>query len=59
MDLLRKLILKPDSVIVKGPVSHLKSRKEIKTNAIPLGLLDSRTSTEVNLEKITGFEYST
>ena len=51
--------LNPDSVIVKGPLSHLRSRKEIKTNAIPLELLDSRTSTEVTLEKITGFKYST
>ncbi len=51
--------LNPDSVIVKGPLSHLRSKKEIKTNAIPLEILDSRTSTEVTLEKITGFEYST
>ena len=53
-----EIILKPDSVIVKGPASYLKSRKEIKTNTISIGLLDSRTSSEVNLDRITGFEYS-
>lgn len=51
--------LNPDSVIVKGPLSYLRVRKEINTNSIPLGLLDSRTSTEVNLDNIPGFEYST
>ena len=51
--------LNPDSVIVSGPLSYMRSKKEIKTNAIPLELLDSRTSTEVTLEKITGFKYST
>jgi len=53
-----EIILKPDSVIVKGPLSYLRSKNEIKTSTIPLGILDSRTSTEVNLHKITGFEYS-
>ena len=54
-----EIILNPDSVIVKGPLSYLKSRKEIETSTIPLGILDSKTSTEVNLVGITGFEYST
>lgn len=54
-----EIILNPDSVIVKGPLSHLKSSKEIATSTIPLGILDSKTSTEVNLDRIRGFEYST
>jgi len=51
--------INPDSVIVNGPLSHLRSRKEIKTTTMPLGLLDSKTSAEVNLDKIPGYEYST
>jgi hypothetical protein len=53
-----EIILNPDSVIVKGPLSYLKSRKEIETSTIPLGILDSKTSTEVNLDRIMGFEYN-
>lgn len=51
--------LNPDSVLVKGPLSYLRSRKEIRTSTVPLGLLDTKTSTEVNLVSMTGFEYST
>ena len=54
-----EIIFNPDSVVVRGPLSHLKSSKEIQTNTIPLGILDSKTSIEVNLDRIRGFEYST
>ena len=53
-----KIIFKPDSVVVKGPLSFLQSRKEIQTNEIKLELLDSRISSEVSLEQNYGFIYS-
>jgi hypothetical protein len=53
------IILKPDSVVVKGPRSYLKETDEIRTNDIKLFALDSKISAETNLEKISGFEYST
>ena len=52
------IILKPDSVIVRGPRSYLKPMTEINTNDIKLKSLDSKTSAEIGLKKITGFEYS-
>lgn len=52
------IILKPDSVVVRGPRSYLKSMTEINTNDIKLSSLDSRTSAETGLKKITGFVYS-
>lgn len=58
-DLASEIILLPDSVIVQGPLSYLKSINEIKTEDKSLVSLDSKTITEVNLEKLTGFEYST
>lgn len=53
------IIFNPESVLVKGPLSYLRSQEEIETNRKNLGFLDSRTSTEVNLDRITGFEYNT
>jgi hypothetical protein len=53
------IIFKPDSVVVKGPISLLKTMKEIKTADKSLSLLDSRKETEVNLIWMNGFEYST
>lgn len=58
-DLASEIILLPDSVIVQGPLSYLKSMNEIKTEDKSLVSLDSKTITEVNVEKLTGFEYST
>ena len=52
------IILKPDSVVVKGPRSYLKKMTEIKTNDVKLTALDSKVSAETNLEKMNGFEYS-
>ena len=52
------IILKPDSVVVRGPRSYLKPMTEINTNDIKLSSLDSKTSAETGLKKITGFEYS-
>jgi len=58
-DLASDIILQPDSVVVKGPGSYLKARKEIMTDNKKLMALDSRTSIETELEKVSGFEYST
>jgi hypothetical protein len=58
-DLASDIELKPDTVVVSGPLSYLKNKGEIKTDNKPLGLLDSKTTTEVSLEKINGFSYST
>jgi len=56
-DLASDIILIPDSVMVFGPASFLKPMKEIKTEFKPLGLLDSRTETEVGLPLINGFSF--
>lgn len=53
-----EIIFNPDSVVVRGPLSHLKASENIETSTIPLGILDSKTSTKVNLDRITGFEYN-
>lgn len=58
-DLASDVQLKPDSVVVSGPLSYLKNKREIKTSNKPLGVLDSKTTTEVSLEKLNGFTYST
>lgn len=58
-DLASDIILQPDSVIVQGPLSYLRTKKEIRTENKSLGVLDSKINTEVTLEKLTGFEYST
>jgi len=52
------IILKPDSIVVKGPRSYLKKMNEIKTNELKLTTLDSKITAETNLEKKNGFEYS-
>lgn len=51
--------INPDSVVVKGPASFLKLKKVIKTTGKTFASLDTRVQTEVNLENINGFEYST
>jgi hypothetical protein len=58
-DLASDIILQPDSVVVKGPDSYLKERKEIMTDNKKLMALDSKTSIETELENVSGFEYST
>ena len=58
-DLASEIIFKPDSVIVQGPLSYLKQKKEIKTENKPLGILDSKITTEVDLKQLNGFEYNT
>ena len=52
------IILKPDSIMVSGPVSILKPMMEIKTEGRSLGLLDSKTLTELNLSSMQGFEFN-
>ena len=52
------IILKPDSIIVSGPVSILRPMMEIKTEGRSLGLLDSKTFTELNLPGMQGFEFN-
>jgi hypothetical protein len=51
------IILKPDSIVVSGPVSILRPMMEIKTEGRSLGLLDSKTFTELNLPGMQGFEF--
>ena len=58
-DLASEIIFKPDSVIVQGPLSYLKQKKEIKTENKPLGILDSKITTEVDIKQLNGFEYNT
>jgi hypothetical protein len=52
------IILKPDSIVVSGPVSILRPMTEIKTESKSLGLLDSKTFTELNLPAMQGFEFN-
>ncbi len=52
------IILKPDSIVVSGPVSILRPMTEIKTEGRSLGLLDSKTFTELNLPGMQGFEFN-
>lgn len=48
----------PDSVIVSGPLSYLKKLKGINTEIKTLTLLDTRIETEVPLNRMQGFGYS-
>jgi hypothetical protein len=52
------IILKPDSIMVSGPVSILQPMMEIKTEGRSLGLLDSKTFAELNLPGMQGFEFN-
>jgi len=52
------IVLSPDSVVVSGPFSLLKTMKEIRTVDKSLSLLDSRTKLEVNLPVMNGIEYN-
>ncbi|MGB5287690.1 MAG: hypothetical protein WBN42_04320 [Ignavibacteriaceae bacterium] len=56
-DLASDILLNPDSVMAFGPVSFLKTMKEIRTKIKPLGPLDSKTETEVGLPIINGFTF--
>lgn len=58
-DLASDIILIPDSVVVNGPLSYLRTKNEIKTENKTLGVLDSKASIEVKLEKLYGFDYNT
>jgi hypothetical protein len=51
------IIFKPDSVVVTGPFSLVRTMNEIKTTDKSLSPLDSRTETEVDLPKMNGFVY--
>jgi YbbR domain-containing protein len=51
------IIFKPDSVVVTGPFSLVRTMNEIKTTNKSLSPLDSRTETEVDLPKMNGFVY--
>ena len=53
------IVLRPDTVVVSGPFSLLKTMKEIRTVDKSLSLLDSRTRLEVNLPVMNGIEYNT
>ena len=53
------IILKPDSVTVIGPISFLKKMREIKTSEKLLGMLDSKTETEISLPELRGFSFNT
>jgi hypothetical protein len=53
-----EIILKPDSVLVRGPFSFLSTLREIKTTDKSLSRLDSKAETDVNLIRMTGFNYS-
>jgi len=57
-DLASDIIVDPESVFVQGPFSFLTRKREIKTENKSLGPLDSKITTEANLEKLNGFEYS-
>lgn len=52
------IVLRPDTVVVSGPISLLKSMKEIRTVDKSLDLLDSKTKLEANLPVMNGIEYS-
>jgi len=52
------IVFKPDSVVVTGPFSLLRTMNEIKTVNKSLSPLDSRTETEVNLHRMNGFVYN-
>jgi len=52
------ILFKPDSVVVSGPFSLLRTMNEIKTAEKSLSPLDSRTETEVNLPRMVGFNYN-
>lgn len=54
-----EIMLKPDSVMVTGPVSYLKPLKEINTENKTFGPLDTRTESEVGLPNKNGFTYNT
>jgi hypothetical protein len=53
-----EIILKPDSVLVSGPFSFLSTLREIKTTDKSLSRLDSKAETDVDLIRMTGFNYS-
>jgi hypothetical protein len=52
------IVLRPDTVVVSGPISLLKSMKEIRTVDKSLDFLDSKTKLEANLPVMNGIEYS-
>ena len=52
------IIFKPDSVVVTGPFSLVRTMNEIKTVDKSLSPLDSRTETEVDLPRMNGFVYN-
>jgi hypothetical protein len=57
--LAQDIIVKPDSVIVDGPFSILKSIKGIKTEKLSLTSLDYKTDASVNLAPKRGFSFNT
>ena len=53
-----EIILKPDSVMVTGPISYLKPMKEINTQNKSFGPIDTKTENEVGLPEKKGFSYN-
>ena len=52
------VLLKPDSVLVSGPVSYLRKMEAIKTESRTFTSLDSKTQTEIGFPKMQGFSFS-
>ena len=55
-NLATKVSLEPDSVLVKGPSSLIKSMNEFKTKEITLKNLDQKITLTSELESLRGFE---
>ena len=51
------IIFTPDSVLVFGPASFLKSVNDLKTESRFFGSLDSRIETEVRMQSLNGFTF--
>jgi hypothetical protein len=52
------MILKPDSVVVSGPLNYIKPLYELKTENRTIGPLDTKTVSELNLPRRQGFNYN-
>lgn len=57
--LAQDIIVIPDSVIVNGPVSILKSMSGVKTAKMSFSSLDSKTDASVQLASMRGFNFNT
>jgi YbbR domain-containing protein len=57
--LAQDIIVKPDSVIVHGPTSILKTIKGVKTEKMSFTPLDSKTDASIQLASMRGFSFNT